>query len=161
MGHRLFQPTKHRWRRSNKFNGKHEQKNKPDIVTGAGVLLQMTNIPPDVTFGKHPDKRKRKRSDLELNWTKLSIFFKLPYWKKLKLRHNLDVMHTEKNICENILGTLMNINGKTKDNLNSRLDLELLGLMPELHPKRVGDKYICPLHVIHWHHKRERVYVSG
>jgi hypothetical protein len=34
-------------------------------------------------------------------------FFNLPYWEKLLVRHNLDVMHIEKNICESILGTLL------------------------------------------------------
>jgi hypothetical protein len=33
-------------------------------------------------------------------------------------------MHIEKNICDNLLGTFLNIEGKTKDTLNSRLDLE-------------------------------------
>lgn len=41
----------------------------------------------------------------------------------LILRHNLDIMHVEKNMCDSILGTLLNIKGKTKDNLNSHLDL--------------------------------------
>ena len=31
------------------------------------------------------------------------------------LRHNLDVMHIEKNIVDSILGTLLDIRGKTKD----------------------------------------------
>jgi len=56
------------------------------------------------------------------NWNKKSIFFKLAYWKTLLLRHNLDVMHIEKNVCDIILGTLMNMKGKTKDNVKSRLD---------------------------------------
>ncbi|KAL5757616.1 hypothetical protein ACOSP7_020227 [Xanthoceras sorbifolium] len=30
----------------------------------------------------------------------------------------LDMMHIEKNICESLLGTLLNINGKTKDGVN-------------------------------------------
>ena len=34
--------------------------------------------------------------------------------KKLKLRHNLDVMHIDKNICDNLVGTILNIEGKTK-----------------------------------------------
>jgi hypothetical protein len=37
----------------------------------------------------------------------------LPYWSSLKLAHNLDVMHIEKNICENLIGTLLKIVGKT------------------------------------------------
>ncbi|KAG8483258.1 hypothetical protein CXB51_022273 [Gossypium anomalum] len=36
-------------------------------------------------------------------WKKRSIFFKLPYWEHHILRHNLDVMHIEKNVCENII----------------------------------------------------------
>ena len=31
------------------------------------------------------------------NWIKRSIFWDLPYWKDNLLRHNLDVMHIEKN----------------------------------------------------------------
>jgi hypothetical protein len=57
----------------------------------------------------------------------------LEYWPKLKLQHNLDVMHIEKNICENILCTLLNIPNKTKDTINARLDLEDRGIRKELH----------------------------
>jgi hypothetical protein len=49
------------------------------------------------------------------------------------LRHNLDVMHIEKNVMDNILGTILNIKGKTKDNLAARLDLQEMGLRPKLH----------------------------
>jgi hypothetical protein len=42
------------------------------------------------------------------NWRKKSIFFELPYWSSLLIRHNLDIMHIEKNICECILGTCLN-----------------------------------------------------
>jgi len=38
------------------------------------------------------------------NWTKRSIFRDLPYWKDNLLRHNLDVMHIEKNFFDNITG---------------------------------------------------------
>jgi hypothetical protein len=61
-----------------------------------------------------------------LNWKKRSILFELSYWSSLKLHHNLDVMHIEKNICESILGTLMNIEGKTKDTVKARKDLQLM-----------------------------------
>jgi hypothetical protein len=33
-------------------------------------------------------------------WKKKSIFFRLPYWKDNLLRHNLDVMHIEKNVMD-------------------------------------------------------------
>jgi hypothetical protein len=41
------------------------------------------------------------------------VFFYLPYWEKLLVRHNLDVMHIEKNICGSILGTLLELQGKS------------------------------------------------
>ena len=50
--------------------------------------------------------------------TRRSTLWDLEYWKDLDLRHNLDVMHIEKNICDSIIGTLLNIEGKTKDTLN-------------------------------------------
>jgi hypothetical protein len=58
--------------------------------------------------------------------------WKLPYWKDLKLRHNLDVMHIEKNILEALIGTILNIAGKTKDTAKARLDLKDLGIKEEL-----------------------------
>ena len=89
----------------------------PEELSGDDILRQFANIP-FVRFGKQSNTGKRKRAEEELNWTKKSIFFELPYWRTLKLRYNLDVMHIEKNIYKNILGTLMNTDGKTKDNLN-------------------------------------------
>ena len=65
-----------------------------------------------MTFGK--DTRKRKQRDEENrwhNWRKKSIFFELPYWESLLVRHNLDVMHIEKNICESLQGTLLELEG--------------------------------------------------
>jgi len=49
-------------------------------------------------------------------WKKISILFDLPHWEHNLLRHNLDVMHIEKNICDNLIGTLLNLEGKSKDN---------------------------------------------
>ena len=68
-------------------------------------------------------------------WKKKSIFFTLPYWKHLLIRHNLDLMHIEKNVCDNIVGTLIGQEGKSKDNYNSRLDLVSMGIRSILHPK--------------------------
>ena len=70
---------------------------------------------------------------------KKSIFFKLPYWEHNTCRHNLDVMHIEKNICDNIIGTLLDITGKTKDHLNAHLDLEDIGIKKNLHPRESND----------------------
>ena len=53
----------------------------------------------------------------------------------MPLRHNLDVMHIEKNICESIIGTLLNISGKIKGGLNGRKDLEDMEVREEMQPK--------------------------
>ncbi|CAH9075256.1 unnamed protein product [Cuscuta epithymum] len=65
-------------------------------------------------------------------WTKRSIFWKLPYWKEFLIHHNLDVMHTEKNIFDNIFNTVMDFKGKIKDGLASRKDMTMLCDGPEL-----------------------------
>ena len=70
---------------------------------------------------------------------KKSIFFELPYWSDHLIRHNLDVMHIEKNIVDKILGTLLNIGGRTKDHLNARLDLQEMGIRKILHPVKSAD----------------------
>ena len=67
------------------------------------------------------------------NWYKQSILWELPYWKNHKLRHNLDVMHTEKNFLDNFINTLLNVQGKTKDNIRSRLDLKEICNRSQLH----------------------------
>jgi hypothetical protein len=43
------------------------------------------------------------------------------------------VMHIEKNVMDNILGTILDIKGKTKDNLQARQDLQEMSLIPKLH----------------------------
>uniref|UniRef100_A0A2N9IGN6 Uncharacterized protein n=1 Tax=Fagus sylvatica TaxID=28930 RepID=A0A2N9IGN6_FAGSY len=61
------------------------------------------------------------------------------------LRHNLDVMHVEKNVTDNIMGTLLNVAKKTKDNLKARFDLQDMGIRSELHPEECGnDKWSMP-----------------
>ncbi|KAL4021062.1 hypothetical protein IC575_019851 [Cucumis melo] len=53
-------------------------------------------------------------------------------------------MHIEKNVCDNLFGTLLNIDGKTKDTINAHLDLEDLNIRKELHLQRQGTKLIKP-----------------
>ncbi|XP_035547412.1 uncharacterized protein LOC108987287 [Juglans regia] len=137
MGHRRWLVPDHSWRRKkNAFNGKEEHRLQPKMKVGQALMEQLHEVS-NVQFGK--STKKRKRMPNELNWTKKCIFFELPYWLDLGLRHNLDVMHIEKNICDSILGTLMNIEGKSKDTANARRDLEDLGLRKELHLQHDGN----------------------
>jgi len=57
------------------------------------------------------------------NWSRRSILWDLPYWCRLLIRHNLDFMHIEKNVFEQTINTIMNVKGKSKDDINSRKDL--------------------------------------
>ena len=53
-------------------------------------------------------------------------------------------MHIEKNKCDILVGTLLNIEGKTKDIVKARLDLEDLNIRKELHLKLEGNKLLKP-----------------
>ncbi|XP_074326699.1 uncharacterized protein LOC141664646 [Apium graveolens] len=88
----------------------------------------------DLYIYLRPKVTKRRPRDYGVthNWTHYSPFFELPYWETLDLRHNIDVMHIEKNVFENIFYTILAVKNKTKDNLKSRYDCEELGIRREL-----------------------------
>ena len=83
--------------------------------------------------------KKEKAKKIDSPFKKKSIFFDLPYWCHNPLRHNLDAMHIEKIVCDNILGTLLNIGGKSKDHVNARFDLQEMGIRKALHPVLSAD----------------------
>jgi hypothetical protein len=62
----------------------------------------------------------------------------------LKVRHNLDVMHIEKNICESLIATILNIPGKTMDTIKARLDLKDLEIKKKLQFRDTGDSCQMP-----------------
>jgi hypothetical protein len=136
IGHHRFLPQNHPWRKSLDFNGETEPRDMPAEFTKQELQQQLEKVR-DVRPGKL--QRKRKREDGQC-WSRRSILWDLPYWSDLKLRNNLDVMHIEKNICDNLLGTFLNIEGKTKDTVNSRLDLEDMGIRKDLHLRPVEDE---------------------
>ena len=85
--------------------------------------------------------QKEKDNMLNLSTTrKKKTFFQFPYWKALILRHNLNVMHIEKNICDSIVGTLLSMESKSKDNLNSHLNLQVMGIGDQFHPIQRGNR---------------------
>ncbi|XP_049406147.1 uncharacterized protein LOC125869748 [Solanum stenotomum] len=130
LGHRRFLPPDHPLRKDKKsFNGKEEHRPAPTPLLGVELLEELNEF--NNVFGKGKKKRSR---DNKGPWKKRSIFFELPYWAYNKLKHNLDVMHIEKNICDSLLGTLLEIDGKSKDHVNSRYDLREMGIRKELQP---------------------------
>ena len=48
------------------------------------------------------------------NWTHVAGLTQLEYYKDLELPHNIDVMHTEKNVGESLFHTVLNIPGEVK-----------------------------------------------
>lgn len=139
LGHRRFLNRHHPFRKAKKaFNGSQELGDAPTCLSGTEVLQKVTRI--GYVYGKCSKKKKgEEKADPILPWKKRSIFFDLEYWEFLPVRHILDVMHVEKNVCESIIGTLLDVSHKSKDGLKSRLDLQDMGIRTKLHPK-VGDK---------------------
>jgi len=60
-------------------------------------------------------------------------------------RHSIDTMHLKKNICESLVGTIMNTKGKGKDRENARADLEEMGIRPELYIKEAENGKDLPV----------------
>ena len=52
------------------------------------------------------------------------------------------MMHIEKNICDNLVGTILNIDGKTKDNIKALEDLANLKIRKELHIQEIGNRCV-------------------
>lgn len=53
-------------------------------------------------------------------------------------------MHIEKNVCDAIVGALLNISGKTKDGLKARKDMTAMSQI-ELAPQERGQRiYLSP-----------------
>ncbi|KAG8496499.1 hypothetical protein CXB51_008990 [Gossypium anomalum] len=73
-------------------------------------------------------------------WKKMSIFFDLPYWCYNLLRHNLDIIHIKKNVCDNVVGTFLNLSRDDKDNIKACKDLQDMGIRSYLHPKMRNEK---------------------
>ena len=92
------------------FDSKHEKKNQLAKFTLEEVMEELDKMK-DVRLGKYPEiiGNKRKRNEGPKIYSRKVGMWRLPCWKHLKLPHNLDVMHIEKNICENILHTLLNV----------------------------------------------------
>ncbi|XP_019057626.1 PREDICTED: uncharacterized protein LOC109116509 [Tarenaya hassleriana] len=127
--HRRFLSLNHPWR-WNKINFR---KNKivtdspPLLLTGEEILWEriesIHGLDKTIDCGGNGHRKPCEYGETH-NWYKRSIFWDLPYWRTHKLRHNLDVMHIEKNFFDNVINTIMNVKGKSKDNVKSRMDIK-------------------------------------
>jgi hypothetical protein len=118
MGHRQWLPPNHPWIMNKfAFDGTYKINRPPVVPNGDNILRQLESQNPN--NDGFPYKK--------------NAFFKLSYYNNNLIRHNLDVMHIEKNVMNNIIGALLNMKGKTKDNLKTCKDLNKMGLRPKLH----------------------------
>jgi len=120
------------------FNGSQEHENALVPLTGEQVFQRVQHMN---TIYEKIQKMDKSKACI---WKKRSILFDLPYWADLDVRHCIDVMHVEKNVCDSVIGTLLNIQGKTKDGLNTRQDLVEMGILASLHPRSDGKKIYLP-----------------
>ncbi|XP_062028954.1 uncharacterized protein LOC133744949 [Rosa rugosa] len=145
MRHRRFLPRHHPYRKqAAAFDNTIEEDVAPSPLSGEEVLSRVECL--NTRFGKkNPSAPYKGAEETRPCWKKKSVFFELDYWKHLPVRHILDVMHIEKNCCDAIIGTLLNIPGKTKDGGASRLDMVDMGIRTDLKPTPGPKKAKLPL----------------
>ena len=151
IGHYHFLPRGHRLRRNNEYISLHGTNDPPGKFTKEELLEELEKVRHVKPGIKQKESRKRKCSALDSDktadvkiWSRRVCLWDLEYWKNLKVRHNLDVMHIEKKICEILIGTILDIHGKTKDTVNARLDFSDLGIKEKLQFRDEGDTSKMP-----------------
>ncbi|XP_049389030.1 uncharacterized protein LOC125853389 [Solanum stenotomum] len=146
IGHRQFLSRNHKFRMMrHHFDGTVEERTPPKKLSGSDIFQQVKDI--NVTFGRPTELNRKRKRNKQTNddeggtqqWRKKSIFFDLPYWESNLLRHNLDVMHIEKNVFDNIIYTLLNDKEKSKDHIKARKDLQDMGIWHDLWPDENGE----------------------
>ncbi|CAM8877764.1 unnamed protein product [Rhodiola kirilowii] len=137
QGHRRWLSKDHAWRKASaQFNGQVELRDRPLSLSGHEISDEILNhdFP---TVSLHPKFKARGNTE-KLCWTHKSIFYELPYWSTFIQPYSLDVMHIEKNVFDNIIGTILAIEGKTKDDHKARVGLKEQGVRKNLWVKLKG-----------------------
>jgi len=146
ISHCQFLPVDHLVRKKGKhFKGKADHRAKPHNQTEDDILEMVKDM--KVVFGKRQSSKpvpKDTQGHTPM-WKKKSIFWELPYWHDLEVRHTIDVMHLTKNLYVNLL-RFMGVYGKRKDSLEVRQDLQEMKEQGNLHPKKIDDgrQYLSP-----------------
>lgn len=159
LGHRRFLNEDHVYRYDEaSFNGRIELREPPVQPSGSVISTITESI--HTEYGKlqkqKSEKKRKKRNEdeevpediyehsVEKTFKKRSVFFQLEYWETLLVRNNLDIMHIEKNVFDNIVHTILDVDKRSKDNLNSRLDLKAMNIRDGLHVNLTGPKAVIP-----------------
>jgi hypothetical protein len=119
--HRQFLPPDHPFRLDikNFTKGVVVIDHPPATMTGAEICQQIDGLVANTEGGFVGYGEQHM-------WTHKSGLTRLPYYDDLLLPHNIDVMHTEKNVAEALWATNMDIPDKSEDNIKARVDLAAL-----------------------------------
>lgn len=90
------------------FDDKQELWAHPKSLSGEKVLHQLDYLE-YIQFKKTQQTRQIGIASVTNNWKKNSVFFNYHIGKKLLLSHNLDVMHNEKNVSDNMIRILLGV----------------------------------------------------
>ena len=120
--HRRFLDRSHPYRRNriNFRSGIVEKRNLPVIWTGHELLDELDQFGFLRVYEEDAPEHNKEVSKYSARWKKMSIFWDFPYWKTNMIRHNLDVMHIEKNVFDNIFNTLLCVPNKKNDHIKGR-----------------------------------------
>lgn len=113
--HRQFLPIEHPFRqnRSGFFKERVEYSPSPQQLSGDEIWERVSVLPKSMECSLTDMGTQLPGFDVDHNWTKRSIFWDLPYWSKLLVRHNLDIMYIEKKVFEDLFYTIMGVKGRT------------------------------------------------
>ena len=136
LNYRIFLKGNHPFR-SCKYLGlvgskKEERRTPPQRLNGDALLQTLSYV-------NYKPGKKQKRggqnvvndnegNEVTLAWYRKSILFFLVYWIHHKIRHVIDVMHTEKNVAEHILDMILSKKDKSKDTDQAQEDMRELGI---------------------------------
>ena len=114
MGYHRFLPIRHPVRKKDEhFKGQADHRTKSMHHSGKDVFDMVKDL--EVIFGKGPSSQPiPNENGMTPMWKKKSIFWELPYWEVLDVRHAIDVMHLTKNFCVNLI-VFLGVYGKTKE----------------------------------------------
>jgi hypothetical protein len=119
--HQIFLSSNHSFRNDTRsfLKGKTIRKGPPKRTFRADIIKVLDEL-------KESENGVFEGYSENHNWTHKSCLCELPYAKALRLPHNIDLMHQERNIVESIMSMCLDVTGSMKDNMNVRKDLAAL-----------------------------------
>ncbi|KAL0361017.1 UNVERIFIED_CONTAM: hypothetical protein Sradi_3786200 [Sesamum radiatum] len=122
--HRQFLPLDHLYRRNKKAFTKNrvERRVARPRLTGEQICNWVQEFSPAVEVSLSLQTAKV----VSISGQKKKHLLGARVLSRHLIRHNLGVMHIEKNVFDDVFNTVMDIKEKTKDNLNARKDLKII-----------------------------------